>query len=39
MVNFWDHVSNVQIATALFLIAVLLMYIAFREPRKSRKGR
>jgi|GEM_PF-6355840 len=36
MSNFWDISVGVQISTALFLIVVLLMYIAFKlsENRK-----
>lgn len=36
--NFWDANSNVQIAVALFLIVVLLMYIAYKLSEGSRKS-
>ena len=42
MSNFWNINANVQIAAALFLIVVLLTYIAFqlskeKKPSKSSK--
>jgi K+-transporting ATPase A subunit len=37
MNDFWDINANVQIATALFLIVVLLMYISFKLSEKTRK--
>ena len=35
--NFWDISANVQIAVGIALIAILLMYIAFKVSSKSRK--
>lgn len=40
MKNFWDISANVQIATALVLIVVLLTYIAFKlSEGKKRSSR
>ena len=36
MSNFWNINANVQIAVALFLIVVLLMYIAFQLSKEKR---
>lgn len=37
MNDFWDINANVQIATALFLIVALLMYISFKLSEKTKK--
>ena len=36
MNNFWNISANVEIATALMLIVLLLLYIAFRLSGKDR---
>lgn len=37
MSQFWQISTNVQIALALFLIVVLLMYVAYQTSKKSRR--
>lgn len=37
MNQFWQVSTNIQIALALFLIVVLLMYIAYRMDKKPRR--
>lgn len=36
MNNFWDISANVQILTALVLIVLLLLYIAFKVSNKDK---
>lgn len=38
MNNFWNISANVQIATALMLIVILLLYIAFKVSEKDRRS-
>ncbi len=39
MSELWNSVANVQIATALVMIVVLLMFIAFKVSDRSPKPR
>lgn len=38
MSQFWNGVANAQIATALLLIVIFLMYIAFRLSEKKKSS-